>query len=579
MKKIFLALIFSIIFPISAYCGALEAQVNNSQVPYGELFELKITYDGDDGNSLSPDLSVLQKDFVIYSTSSSLQSTYINGQGTQTRSWNIGLMPQTKGKLTIPAIKAGNYQTKPIEIEVLAAGNDIQLNTQNNKQNNVAQAANFNIELNVEDKEPFVQQQVNAELIIDDNRGLQLESMPVFADNDDWVIKSISQPIVENVSGGRKIKFKYALFPQKSGNLLIPSVTANGYYVSYDSDNAMASFGGGFFKMFDMDIGGLFGVNKPVRLVTKPQNITVKPALKEAGAWWLPATALGLSAKWSDKNPEFKVGETVAREITIAASGVADTQLPELTFAENPAWKQYPEKPQYSSVVDGGEILSQAVTRVVYIPQKIGEIELPEIVVPWYNITTQQIEKAVIPAEKIYVKGNPLSVIPDSKGQYQQTPQQAEVSRKYDEAVNHSLNKLENDAKNWLFLLGAFVCGGLLSYLMFGFKRKQAEKPTASGYLNAVEKNLTTKDYRGLRDSLLKFADEVFPNRKLNNLNDVAVAVGQAEFSEQMELLNRILYADATAELNGKIIMQALKQAKKNTSHDKDKQPLPNLYR
>jgi len=60
MKKIFLALIFSIIFPISAYCGALEAQVNNSQVPYGELFELKITYDGDDGNSLSPDLSVLQ---------------------------------------------------------------------------------------------------------------------------------------------------------------------------------------------------------------------------------------------------------------------------------------------------------------------------------------------------------------------------------------------------------------------------------------------------------------------------------------------------------------------------------------
>ena len=82
-----------------------------------------------------------------------------------------------------------------------------------------------------------------------------------------------------------------------------------------------------------------------------------------------------------------------------------------------------------------------------------------------------------------------------------------------------------------------------------------------------------------MRDSLLKFADEVFPNWKINNLNDVAVAVGLAEFSEQMELLNRILYADASAELNGKIIIQALKQAKKNTSQNKDKQPLPNLYR
>ena len=579
MKKIFLSVVFSFIFPLSAYCGSINAQVDNTQVPYGELFELKIIYDGDDGNTLTPDLRDLQKDFIIYSTSSSMQSTYINGKGTQIRSWNVGLMPQQKGKLTIPAIPVGKYKTQPIDIEVVAAGSDIKVSASNGNKNNTAQIANFNIEFQVKDKNPYVQQQVNAELIIDDNRGLHLESMPVFADSDDWVIKSMSQPIVEDKNGGRKIKFKYALFPQKSGNLQIPSATVNAYYVSYDSQNAATSFGGGFFRIFDMDINGLFGVNKPVRLVTKPQNIMVKPALKEAGDWWLPATSLGVSAKWTDKKPEFKVGETVAREITIAALGVADTQLPELTFTENPMWKQYPEKPQYSSVVDGGEILSQSVTRIVYIPQKMGEIELPEIVIPWYNVATNTLEKAIVPAEKINVKGNPLTVIPEAGAQYRQTPQQAETSRKYDEAVNRSISELESNIKNGLLIFAAFICGLLFSYFLFGYKRKQADKPTLSGYLSAVEKCLSDKDYRGVRDNLLRFADEIFPGRKINNLNDLAVAVGQAEFSEQMDLINRILYADSQIEPNSKIIMQTLKRIGKKAPRDEVKQPLPNLYR
>ena len=108
MKKFLLALSFALVAAAAARAQVLRANIESSTVPMGEAFNLNLSYDGKDGANLQPDLSVLQKDFSIYSTSSSSQISYVNGQSSEQRDWDIGLLPKREGEVEIPAISVGN---------------------------------------------------------------------------------------------------------------------------------------------------------------------------------------------------------------------------------------------------------------------------------------------------------------------------------------------------------------------------------------------------------------------------------------------------------------------------------------
>lgn len=583
------AMIFVWAVMFEAAAQPFTAEVDTDRVPQGEVFNLNLSYEGDDGASVQPDLSGLSKDFTIYSTSSSTQMSFINGQSSQQRDWNIGLMAKRDGVLTIPAISAGKYQSKPLTITVLPAGSSVGAVRQENKvknDNQLANTAKFEAELVVEDKTPYLQQEVNAVLTIRDRAGLRLAAEPQFTDTEHWLVKSLRRPEIKQENGERVIKFYYALFPQKSGRQDVPAVKISGSYVNMDNSNRHPLLQQGFdnfFQFMSVDINDIFGVEKPVELYTKPVEIEVKPAVADNGGnWWLPAEALNLEAVWSDKKPLFKVGETVAREIAVTAVGVADTQLPELVLKDNDNVKQYPENPQLSSEVYENKIVSQAVIRVVYIPQKGGEMILPEIKLPWFNTKSGKLETAVVPAEKIFVEGG---VAADDKPAAAAVPvkttentvQQPDKTNE----VNTADGKRISEKMSIFLAAAAFVLGLVVSSLLRRDKKSaKAEHKSNSEWCGVLRKNLENKDYRLLRDNLLKWGNETFSDKNISNLNDLSELVPDEGFRQQLQLLNKILYNGETADLDSAVFLRVLKGGcTLSAGRTEQKEPLPKLYK
>ena len=582
----------------AANAGQLSANVNPRQVAYGESVQFELSYEGDDAGTIQPDLAVLGKDFAIYSTSSSMQSSFVNGVGHQKRVWTLLLMPKYEGKLQIPVITAGAYKTVPLEVEVLPAGSAIRQspvsgqnvgtvsqNMQPNNtsaQNNAAQNGDnsFWAELAVDNKNPFIHQEIIATLVIYDQKGVELQ-MPAFENTQDWLIEMVGNPEITEKNGQRMIKINYSLVPQKSGVIEIPSVRIEGTYTDTSSTPVTNSIGG-LMKLFEFNFNfqNILGTQKPIMLRTNPITVNVKPVPEDYGNyWWLPAEALVMDAKWSDSKPVFKIGEAVTREINLLASGVAAEDLPELSFPENPAWKQYPEKPQLNKMMHNGRRIAQAVTHVVYIPQKSGDQEIPEIKLRWYNVRTNHIETAVIPAEKIYIQRdsaveNNIAATAPSAQNYE--PQSFP---EYDKAVNKAIDELMQKIKFGVGIALAFAAGLLISFLLLRRRSGQSKDETSvSGCVKQVEQALKVCDYRLLRDGLLQWGEQVFVGKNVANLNDLSELIGDEQFSAQMLKLSGILYAGKQETLDGEVILNNIKRKYKKLKQHREK-PLPDLYK
>ena len=65
MKNILGYVTMFLLWTGSLQAQTLVAEVDSNEVPLGEVFNLNLTYDGADGGTLQPDLSVLQQDFSI----------------------------------------------------------------------------------------------------------------------------------------------------------------------------------------------------------------------------------------------------------------------------------------------------------------------------------------------------------------------------------------------------------------------------------------------------------------------------------------------------------------------------------
>ena len=220
----------------AAWAQTFTAAVNRTEVPQGETFVLTLELvDGQDNGN--PDLSVLDKDFIVYSVGSGYNFNYVNGVSSKSRQWQIALMPKNAGQITVPSVKLDNLETAPITLNVVpasavepqtSADNGYQSPQQMNKPkfSMVAEAGN---------KAPFVQQQIDYTVKIYDTGGLQGEAPQFIEDgSNNWIIRSLGAPTVGSkiVNGRslREITFRYALFPQKAECLQTPEVQFNGYY-------------------------------------------------------------------------------------------------------------------------------------------------------------------------------------------------------------------------------------------------------------------------------------------------------------------------------------------------------------
>jgi hypothetical protein len=149
------------------------------------------------------------------------------------------------------------------------------------------------------------------------------------------------------------------------------------------------------------------GFSRVQRLRSGGVELEVLPAVPPppelAGATWLPASRVTLTETWADGRAEFALGVPRTRTLAIEAEGLLETQLPELALGAATGVRQYPDQPELERELGSDGLTVRRTERYAVIAQSLGEVAVPAVELPWWNVREERWEVARIEARTIPV--------------------------------------------------------------------------------------------------------------------------------------------------------------------------------
>jgi|TARA_B100002003_G_scaffold251138_1_gene293263 hypothetical protein len=349
----------------------VTATVDRNTISEFDLLTLTIRVSGGEPDR-APDFSPLSRDFDIVNTQNQQSSSisFINGRQTSSSRIDYVLTLRAKrlGRLTIPPIRVGSEVTTPIPIRVA--------------QPSAAETRRMNrqvfFDTVVDTKNTYVQAQVlyTVRLLYSESISGDFPPPPQL---EDAVIETIeSEKRYETTINNRRyfvLEKQYAIFPQKSGVLVIPRET----FVGTRGQRS------------------LFSQRERISAASEQHLINVQTIPRDyRGEDWIPAKQLSIGENWAE-DPVFRVGEPVNRILTMSATGLAASLLPPFADLKLDNAKTYADPPDSSERAGEEGIIATNTTTIGIVPIKEGKLTLPEIRISWWNTTTDKQEVATIP--------------------------------------------------------------------------------------------------------------------------------------------------------------------------------------
>jgi len=535
----------------------VRASLSRQSVYEGDTVSLNIVTN-EAGQGMEPDLSVLRQDFDIVGTSTSQQTSIINGRHSSTHQWAIELSPKHGGELTVPSIRVGKDETASLKLTVTPQPDAV-----------VAEAGQpvfVRAQLEPLDSPVRVQQQLRytlqlfyRERLFEGNLdGPQVEHALVERLGDDLQYQTTMNGMEYQV-----LERHIAIFPEQSGVLSISPVIFSGRLAGRSQQPRMPS-------MFMDDMMERFFNNstlatpgKPVRLRTEGFTIEVQPrATAFTGAHWLPSEQLTLTDSWATGPPEFRSGEPVTRTLTLEAKGLESTHLPEFNLPDSAAMRLYPEQPQLSNRTDGEWVIGTRQLTVAYVPSTTGVQTIPAITIDWWDTTENKQKTAELPAWTINVQ--PGSGVSNPSPPPRITPETAATEPAVDAAVEPEAGTavtgwLADLKARWPWLVAALL---LLVVTVFVLWRRKASRevlkaaPVAAkpatqppkAVRNDLQKACQENDPTAAAKALLQWAAARWPEDPPRNLGTLRQRLSSG--GREIQALEKALYgADRTAWL------------------------------
>jgi hypothetical protein len=391
IRKVFLVACLFVQVTAFAQDGTVRSKLSATTITRDESVTLEITAIGMDAEL---DLSSLHKDFEVVERSSSreIRSIMEAGSGLQTTSfvtWALELVPREIGIFTVPPVRVGSVfsQAHTLTVSELPTG---------------ARRDIF-VEAFVDTETPWVQSQVLMTMRVFQAIEIVDGGLDV-PEAENLVVERLGEDVRTNENrDGRQYSVttrRFALFPQKSGELILEPITLS---ISVPADPSRVR---GFFS--------------PTRKLTRRTDkivLNVRPRPNTDSVWWLPAKAVQLDSQWIGDVSTATVDQPLTRTIVLRASGVTDSQLPEINIPAIEGASLYAEEPERKLGANQLGLLSELTIKWAVIPQRAGELLLPSVSVDWFNTSTGDVETAVLPAERITVSSAKSTTSANNAGQ------------------------------------------------------------------------------------------------------------------------------------------------------------------
>jgi len=551
--------LFLLLGSTGATADSLSATVDRNQLNRGETVELRVRFDSQ--TSGEPDFSVLEEDFEILSRRQQNQFSLINGTAVSYTEWLLELLPRGTGEILIPELDFKGVNSEAITLQV----EDSRPAARNREP--------IFVETELDKTTAYVQEQLLLTLrIFTSEPLLGLSSDGLSIDNTSILQLAENQyQTRENGVAYQVNEIKYVLFPEASGELVIPQVRLN----TAIPDRR------------DPFSGSLFGNRgKRVLLYSDEQRVTIlpRPANFGSGAW-LPAKGLSLTERWSRPPDDLVAGEPITRTITLTAQELAATQLPPLRIPDGDGYKIYPDQPQMDNSGDNSGVIGSRVESMAIVPSRAGTITLPPVTVQWWDTVSQQPRQAVLEQRTLTVKA--------AAGQVPDVSETDKTDRtNAAEPIVTPVVAQESGLLIWILIsvnLVLLIAVAVLFLLWRNSSRQPAlnvtpvetvDEPKENTLFAELQRQSKDDNPRAFRHALLRWA-RVYWDRPLLTLQDVATTANSGKLAETLDALDRSLYGGAPENVSLPTIFEQLKQLRKNRKglgkHQKGT-PLAPLY-
>ena len=491
----------------------LSATADRRTIAMGET--LRLTLLGDAGEQPAEiDLTPLNRDWEILSRSSATNARFINGQNQVTRTLEMELAPLRQGTLTIPSLTAGGRSTTPLAIRVnpepvVAPGDELVL-----------------FDASVDERSVYVQSEVILTVTLQQAINLDGGEISNF-DIPDAVVEDLERRSFQRRVGNRTwlvTELRYAVYPQKSGALRIPAIGFTAREVQPGRSLLGARLG------------------RRLRMASTPLEIDVKSVPTSfPGEVWLPARALTLEENWSIDPASLNVGDSTTRTLTLTARGLQGSQLPPLSSVQGavniPELRFYPDQESIDQSELAEGLQGRRVQSEALVARSGGAWTLPEIRVPWWNIETDRLEFATLPARTVVVTAI-------------QTADQIN-----DTTLSPNTSTAGTTLPLWLWAVSAagWLVSLALGMLLWLSRRQTASPSPTPGNAKAksasvrqalvkIRKAAEQQDAPLLRKAILQWAD-LHHDQRFSSLEALA-CVSTEPLATRLRAVDRSLYGD-----------------------------------
>lgn len=515
-------------------------------------------FDFDMSNLPKPDIEKVEDDFKILARNQQYSIRTVNDEMIGEITWTYQLAPKSTGKLTIPALKFRDSESTPVTINVISGTPP--------DQETDASRDSF-IELAADKDEVYVQEQLvlTVRLFFTGNliRGELSEPQHPHA-----IVESLGkQSEYTRYRDGvryRVVERRYAIFPQKEGQLNLPPIRFEGQARNNDGQ-----------LKFLRDNATLFEV--PVRGV--PSEFT--------GATWLPARNLDLSESGLPQSQTLTTGQNLTRTLTLQADGLPSETLPPFPDKMPDGIRAYPENPERTTTPGSEGLASQLTQTTALVPVRSGELVLPEVRVPWWDTESDTEKVAVIPARSLTVEATPgqPSSSPDNN-----SPSADNMGSEDQVAGMESTPDESTLAGFWpiatLILLLIWL-GTLAAWWVSRRKQapKAAEENTRTVHEKALFRQLCDAAQRGSANTtelLVRWMAARHPEKTFRSLEEVNRFLQDKELAAEMEHLQQRLFGtpeqQASMSWDGERLVSTLIRIRGSVRSTKAEEQLPPLY-
>lgn len=360
------------------WAKGITVSLDSDQIDLGQQVRLTLTYDPNAAQG-TPNVAALQTDFAIVATEQAMSYTMMNGHAHSIAQWTLVLEPKHSGVLPIPVLRIGSLSTVPLQLKVRLPPHHAATRPAAASQAAPDWKHEIDFSAEVDQPKPYLNQQVIYKVSLITRQPLmnvryqapQVENaiiLPLGQEHSyDMMRNGVAYQVEEQL---------YAIFPQKSGRLLIepPALHALRYANTPQSVALTAD-------PITLDVQSL------------PQGIARKQ--------WLPTKLLRLREKYDQSATELGEGATIVRTIELQAQGLVAQLLPEIAVPQGSDLRAYRGQAKQDNRIEQGELWGRSRIKITYVFARPGQITLPAIRLPWFNLKTQQTEVAELPA-KVY---------------------------------------------------------------------------------------------------------------------------------------------------------------------------------